>query len=104
MSETWTGNLQQISGQTYSLKYSSLGFFRLDYLGFYVTFNLQGHIPKGRLQVEETSAYYTVNHRALASNYQLSNMKLPAKDSNQWPQRLEARTLPLHHRAPIELL
>ena len=45
------------------------------------------------LRVEETSAYCTVNHRASASNYQLSNMKRPARDSNQQPQRLEARTL-----------
>ena len=45
------------------------------------------------LQVEETSAYCTVNHRASASNYQLSNMKCPARDLNRWPQRLEARTL-----------
>ena len=34
------------------------------------------------LQVEETSAYCTVNNRASASNYQLSNMKSPARDSN----------------------
>ena len=37
------------------------------------------------LQIEETSAS--------ASNHQLSNMKCPARDSNQRPQRLEARTL-----------
>ena len=47
----------------------------------------------GSLQVEETSAYCTVSHRASASNYQLSNMKRPAQDSNRRPQRLEARTL-----------
>ena len=47
----------------------------------------------GSLQVEETSAYCTVNHRASASNYQLSNMKCPARDSNWWPQRMEARSL-----------
>ena len=35
------------------------------------------------LQVEETSAYCTVNHWASASNYQLSNMKRPARDSNR---------------------
>ena len=45
------------------------------------------------LQVGEISAYCTVNHRASASNYQLSNMKCPAQDSNRQPQRLEARTL-----------
>ena len=37
----------------------------------------------GSLQVEETSAYCTVNHQASASNYQLSNMKRPAQDSNR---------------------
>ena len=52
-----------------------------------------GSYCDGSLQVEETSAYCTVNHRASASNYQLSNMKCPAKDSNRRPQRLEARTL-----------
>ena len=45
------------------------------------------------LQEEETSAYCTVNHPASASNYQLSNMKRPARDSNRRRQRLEARTL-----------
>ena len=69
------------------------------YLVFYVGFNSLGHIAMGSLQVEETSWYCTVNHRASASNYQLSNMKRPARDSNQRPQRLEACTLPLHHRA-----
>ena len=43
--------------------------------------------------MEETSAYCTVNHRASASNYQLSNMKHLARDSNRRPQRLEGRTL-----------
>ena len=47
----------------------------------------------GSLQVEETHAYCTVNHRASASNYQLSNTKRPARDLNWRPQRLEARTL-----------
>ena len=59
----------------------------------YVTFNSQGDIVTGSLWVEETSAYCTVNHRASASNYQLSNLKGPARDSNRRPQRLEARTL-----------
>ena len=63
------------------------------YLLFYVVFNSQGHIATGSLQVEETNAYCTVNHRASASNCQLSNMKRPARDSNWRPQRLEARTL-----------
>ena len=53
------------------------------------------------LQVEETSAYCTVNHRALASNYQLSNMKRPARDSNRRPQRLEARTLTTTPPSPL---
>ena len=63
------------------------------YLLFYVAFNSQGHIAMGSLQVEETNAYCTVNHRALASNYQLSRMKRPARDLNRRPQRLVARTL-----------
>ena len=71
------------------------------YLLFYVAFNSQGHIATGSLQVEETSAYCTVNHRASASNYQLSNMKRPARDSNQRPQRLEARTLTTTPPSPL---
>ena len=45
---------------------------------FYIAFNSQGHIKMGSLQVEEISAYCTVNRRASASNYQLSNIKRPA--------------------------
>ena len=71
------------------------------YLLLYVAFNSQGHIATGSLQVEETSAYFTVNHRASASNYQLSNMKCPARDSNQRPQRLEARTLTTAPPSPL---
>ena len=66
--------------------------FRFSLL-FYIAFNSQGHIAMGSLQAEETSACCTVNLRALARNYQLSNMKHRARDSNQQPQRLEARTL-----------
>ena len=64
-------------------------------------FNSQGHIAMGNLQVEETSAYCTVNHRASASNYQLSNMKRPARDLNGRPQRLEARTLTATPPSPL---
>ena len=71
---------------------------------FYVAFNSQGHIAMGSLQVEETSAYCTVNHRASASNYQLSNMKHPARDSNWRPQRLEARTLTATPPSPLHSL
>ena len=39
------------------------------YLMFYVAFNSQGHIATDSLQMEETSAYCSVNHRASASNY-----------------------------------
>ena len=51
--------------------------FRFIFL-FYVKFNSQGHIVTGSLQVEEPvhtswSIFCTVNHRASASNYQLSN-------------------------------
>ena len=63
------------------------------YLLFYLAFNSQGHIVMGSLLVEEKSAYCIVNHQALASNYQLSNMKRLARDSNRRPQRLEVRTL-----------
>ena len=79
-----------------------LGFY-LIYLLFYVAFNSQGHIATGSLQVEETSAYCTVNHWASASNYQLSNMKRPARDSNRRPQRLEARTLTATPPSPLYL-
>ena len=63
------------------------------YMLFYVAFNSQGDIVAGSLQVVETSAYCTVNRWSLASNYQLSNMKRPARDSNRRCQRLEVRTL-----------
>ena len=53
----------------------------LFYLLFYVAFNSQGYIVTGSLLVEKTSAYCTVNHQVSASNYQLSNMKRPARDS-----------------------
>ena len=43
------------------------------YLLFYVAFNSQGDIVMSSLQVEETSADCTVNHRESASNYELSN-------------------------------
>ena len=71
------------------------------YLLFYVAFNSQGHIVVGSLQVEETSAYCTVNHRASASNYQISNMNRPARDSNRRPQRLEVRTLTTTPPSPL---
>ena len=45
------------------------------YLLLYVAFDSQGHIATASLQVEETSAYCTVNHQASTSNYKLSNMK-----------------------------
>ena len=73
----------------------------LDLFVFYVALNSQGYIATGSLQVEETSAYCTVNHRASASNYQLSNMKHPARDSNRQPQRLEARTLTATPPSPL---
>ena len=56
--------------------------FELDsfiYLLFYVTFNSQGHIVMGSLQIQQSSAYCTINQWASASNYQLSNMKRPAQ-------------------------
>ena len=42
-----------------------------------------------------------VNHRASASNYQLSNMKRQARGSNRRPQRLEARTLTTTPPSPL---
>ena len=77
---------------------------RFIYLLFYVAFNSQGHIATGSLQVEETSPYCTVSHRASASNCQLSNMKCPARDSNRRPQRLEARTLTATLPSPLPKL
>ena len=74
------------------------------YLLFYVAFNSQGHIAMGSLQMEETSAYCTVNQRASAGNYQLSTIKRPAPDSNRRPQRLEARTLTATPPNPLERL
>ena len=69
---------------------------------FYVAFNRQGHIAMGSLQVEETSAYRTVNHPASVSNYmyQISNMKRLARDSNQQLQRLKAGTPPTTPPSP----
>ena len=68
------------------------------YFLFYVAFNSQGHIAMGRLRVEEPvhiswSRFCTINHRASASNYQLSNMKYPVWDLNRLPPRLKASTL-----------
>ena len=68
----------------------------LIYLLFYVTFNSQGHIATGSLQVEETSAYCTVNHWASASNYRT--------DSNRRPPRLEARTLTATPPSPLDVI
>ena len=80
--------------------------FYLFICGFYVTFNIQGHIAMGSLRVEEPvhtswSRFCTVNHWASASNYQLPNMKRPARDSNRRPQRLEARTLTATPLSPL---
>ena len=49
------------------------------------------------------TAYCTLNHRASASSYQLSNMKDPARDSNRRPQWLEARTLTATPPSPPHL-
>ena len=46
------------------------------YLLFYIALNSQGHIATGSLQVEETSAYHTVNHRASACKGGASSIKL----------------------------
>ena len=78
----------------------------LDLFLFYVTFNSQGHIARGSLWVEEPmhtnwSRFCTVNHRASASNCQLSNMKCPGRDLNQSPQRLKASTLTATSLSPL---
>ena len=77
-------------------------FIQFIYLLFYIAFNSQGHITTVSLQVEETNAYSTVNHHASASNYQLSNMKPPARDLNRQPQRLEAKTLTATPPSPLK--
>ena len=48
------------------------------------------------------SIFCNVNHWASASNYQLSNMKRPGRDSNWRPQMLKVITVTttLHHRVP----
>ena len=45
------------------------------YLLFHVAFNSQGHIAMGGLQVEETSAYCTVNHWQVITNFPLCKQK-----------------------------
>ena len=40
-----------------SCSFSTIAVDYLDYLVFYITFNSQGHIAMGSLQVEKTSAY-----------------------------------------------
>ena len=71
-------------------------------------FNSQGHIMTSNLQVEEPvhtswERLCTVNHRASGSNYQLSNMKCPGRDSNRQPQRLKANTLTATPSSPLFL-
>ena len=73
---------------------------------FNVTFNSQSHIATDSIRMEEPvhtswSRFCTVNHRASASNYQLSNMKRPAGYSNRRPQRLEASTLTATPPSPL---
>ena len=87
--------------KTYS--YQCVGYTCVYLFVVYVAFNSQSHIATGSLQVEETSAYCAVNHRPSASNYQLSNMKRPALDSNWRPQWLEARTLTATPPSPLHL-
>ena len=74
--------------------------FILNYLVFYVTFYSQGDIATGSLQVEETNAYCTVKHRALASNYHLSNMKRLAPRFEPAASEVGGENQPLHHQAP----
>ena len=99
----WVDTCVNIFGSLLDADLINLGLISTHCMGYITagSFNGRGnHVQQpgsyfatGSLKVEETSAYCTVNHRASASNYQLSNMKRPARDSNRQPQRLEARTL-----------
>ena len=77
----------------------------MNYINLFSSFSLRSTarviLRRVVLQVEETSAYCTVNDRGSASNYQLSNMKHPARDSNRRPQSLEARTLTTTPPSPL---
>ena len=87
---------------------STLYRFRFIFL-FYVVFNRrrQGHVATGsftgwRKPVHTSRPRFcTVNHGASASNYQLSNMKCPGRDSNRPPQRLKASTLTATPTSPF---
>ena len=75
------------------------------YLGFYVAFNTVQVISRRVVRrAEETSTYSssgfcTLNCHPMASNYQLSHLRL-CREPNPLPQRWEARVLPLCHRGP----
>ena len=71
------------------------------YLWFYVTFNSQGYIATGSLQVEETSAYCTVNHRESASNYQLSNLKGPGPSFEPAASEVGGQNSNRHTTSPL---
>ena len=80
----------------------------LIYLLLYIAFNSHGHIAMGSLQVEAPvhttwSRFCTVNHRALASNYQLSNIKHLGRDSTSRPHRLKASTLTPTPPSPLDI-
>ena len=60
----------------------------------------------GSLWVEEPvdtswSRFCTVNHWASLSNFQLSNMRHPTRDSTWHPERLEVRTLTTTPPSPL---
>ena len=75
------------------------------YLGFYVAFNTVQVISQWVVgRAEETSTYSSlgfcsVNCGPTASNYQLSHLR-PCQGIEPWPQKWEARVLPLCHRGP----
>ena len=73
----------------------------LDLFVVYVAFNSQGNIVTGSLHMEETSAYCKLYCKLPTNGKQLPAFPLEAMtEIEPWPQRWEARVLPLCHRGP----
>ena len=86
--------------------YDLAGIWDLDLFVVLCLFNRQSDNAMGSLQVEEPvhtswSRFCTVNHRALAINYQLSSMKCLGQDLNRRPQRLKVSTLTARLPSPL---
>ena len=75
------------SGKKYSTEFHFWYIYFICCLLFYVAFNSQGHIATGSLQVEKTSAYCTVNHRASARNY-LVYLQASLQDNRKMKNKL----------------